>query len=64
MVNPPCAILKRIKPAVPVVLSSGYNEAEATRRFHSEDLAGFLKKPYTAVALAERVKVLLNGRRN
>jgi PAS domain S-box-containing protein len=56
--------LKRIKPAVPVVLSSGYNEAEATRRFHGEDLAGFLQKPYTALALAERVRLLLNGRKN
>ena len=56
--------LKRINPAVPVVLSSGFNEAEATRRFQSEDLAGFLQKPYTALTLAERVNRLLNGRKN
>jgi PAS domain S-box-containing protein len=56
--------LKRIDPAVPVVLSSGFSEAEATRRFHGEDLAGFLQKPYTAVALAERVKLVLSGGKN
>jgi len=56
--------LRRINPAVPVVLSSGFNEAEATRRFNGDELAGFLQKPYTALALAERVKVVLNGKKN
>jgi nitrogen-specific signal transduction histidine kinase len=56
--------LRRINPAVPVVLSSGFNEAEATRRFNGEELAGFLQKPYTALALAERVKCVLNGPKN
>jgi two-component system, cell cycle sensor histidine kinase and response regulator CckA len=45
--------LLRIRPDVRVVLSSGFNEMEATRRFGAEQLAGFLQKPYTAEQLAQ-----------
>ncbi len=45
--------LLRIRPDVRVVLSSGFNEMEATRRFGTEQLAGFLQKPYTAEQLAQ-----------
>ncbi|MFH0962972.1 MAG: response regulator, partial [Planctomycetota bacterium] len=38
--------LRRIKPDVRVILSSGYNEQEATQRFSGQGLAGFVKKPY------------------
>ena len=31
---------------IPVVLSSGYEEADATRRLHGKGLAGFIQKPY------------------
>ena len=37
-----------------MVLSSGYDEAEATRRFTGKGLAGFVQKPYTAARLAEK----------
>jgi PAS domain S-box-containing protein len=55
--------LKSIKPDVPVVLSSGYSETEAARRFRSTGAASFLQKPYTAQHLAELVKAALNGAR-
>ena len=45
--------LLRIRPDARVVLSSGFNEMEATRRFGTEQLAGFLQKPYTAEQLAQ-----------
>jgi CheY-like chemotaxis protein len=38
---------------VPVILSSGYDETEATRRFSGGILPGFLKKPYTLRQLAD-----------
>jgi CheY-like chemotaxis protein len=38
--------LRRIKPDVRVVLSSGYTEEDATRHFTDRDLIGFLQKPY------------------
>lgn len=52
--------LKMIAPSVRVLLSSGFNEAEAIRRFTGQGLAGFLQKPYTARRLAEIVKRLIS----
>jgi PAS domain S-box-containing protein len=51
--------LKVIDPGVRVVLSSGFNEVEAVQRFTGKGLAGFIQKPYTAVALARKVKEAL-----
>jgi PAS domain S-box-containing protein len=53
--------LKGIRPDIPVLLSSGFNEAEAVRRFQASGVAGFLQKPYTARRLAETVKATLEG---
>ena len=39
--------MRHIDPTVAIVLSSGYNEVEATRRFTGKGLAAFLQKPYT-----------------
>ncbi len=38
--------LRRIRPEVPVIMSSGYNEQEITQRFAGKGLAGFIQKPY------------------
>jgi PAS domain S-box-containing protein len=51
--------LQRINSEVRVLLSSGYNEVEAVQRFAGQGLAGFIQKPYTAAALAEKVKEVL-----
>jgi CheY-like chemotaxis protein len=51
--------LRAIKPNVRVVLSSGYNEVEAVRRFTGKGLAGFLQKPYSATTLAEKVQSVI-----
>jgi two-component system cell cycle sensor histidine kinase/response regulator CckA len=53
--------LQTIDPKVKVLLSSGYNEVEAVQRFAGKGLAGFIQKPYTASALAEKVKEVLTG---
>jgi PAS domain S-box-containing protein len=53
--------LQHIRPDVRVVLSTGYHEAEALRRFNGKGLAGFIQKPYTAAQLAERVKAAREG---
>jgi len=44
--------LRKIRENVAVVLTSGYDEQEATRRFTGQGLAGFLQKPYTTVELS------------
>lgn len=51
--------LKAMRPQVKVLLSSGYNEAEATNRFEGLGLAGFVRKPYTSQRLAEKIKSAL-----
>jgi DNA-binding NarL/FixJ family response regulator len=52
--------LKHITPSVKVLLSSGFNEAEAVQRFTGKGLAGFLQKPYPSAVLAETVKRILS----
>ncbi len=54
--------LKRITPSVKVLLSSGFNEVEAVRRFTGQGLAGFLQKPYASSVLAETVKRVLSDK--
>lgn len=53
--------LKLINPQVPVILSSGFNEVEAIRRFTGKGLAGFIQKPYSMAELAKRVKLTLEN---
>jgi PAS domain S-box-containing protein len=51
--------LKRIRPDVKIVLTSGFNESEAIQRFSGAQLAGFVQKPFTTTQLAEKVKSVL-----
>jgi len=53
--------IRLIHPTVPVLLSSGFNEVEASRRFTGKGLAGFIQKPYTASMLAAKVKEVLGA---
>ncbi len=53
--------MQLINPQVRVLLTSGYNEVEAVQRFSGKGLAGFIQKPYTAAALAEKVKEVIKG---
>jgi CheY-like chemotaxis protein len=52
--------LRLIRPDVRVILSSGYSQVEALRRFTGKGLAGFVQKPYTSVRLEEAVKSALD----
>ena len=53
------AHLRRLKPGLPVVMSSGYNEAECLRLLEGQRISGFLQKPYTAGTLGAMVKAAL-----
>lgn len=44
---------------VPVILSSGYSEGEAMRRFKGRGVAAFLQKPYTPAALAAKISTVV-----
>jgi FixJ family two-component response regulator len=48
--------LRKIDPSVRVLLSSGFSESDAERRFKGKRLAGFLQKPYTPRTLAAKVR--------
>jgi len=51
--------LRRINKDVKVILSSGYNEQEATSRFSGTGLAGFIQKPYHPDALKEIMHIVI-----
>jgi two-component system cell cycle sensor histidine kinase/response regulator CckA len=51
--------LRRIKPDVRVLLTSGYNEQDAVDRFVGRGLAGFIQKPYPKGELERAVREAL-----
>jgi len=53
--------LRRINKNVKVVLSSGYNEQDATSRFTGKGLAGFVQKPYLPQALENIMRQLIES---
>ncbi len=53
--------IRKIRQDVPVVLSSGYNEQDATVRFAGRGLSGFLKKPYGIEELLLKINALFDG---
>jgi two-component system, cell cycle sensor histidine kinase and response regulator CckA len=53
--------IRDIRPEVTVMLSSGYTETDAMRRFSADGLAGFIQKPYTSARLRERVDAVLQN---
>jgi len=54
--------IRTIQPDVQVILSSGYNEQDATNRFAGKGLAGFIQKPYLPTALQAKVLDVLQGK--
>ena len=53
--------MRELRPGVRVLLSSGYNEQEATGRFARRGLTGFLQKPYRARELVAAVRELFDS---
>ncbi len=51
--------MRRIRPDLRVILSSGYNEQESLQSFLGRGLAGFLQKPYTLEALRTTLRKAL-----
>ncbi|MDQ2901417.1 MAG: response regulator, partial [Acidobacteriota bacterium] len=57
--------LREIRPDIPVIVSSGYNEVEVVGRFAKQGITGFVQKPYSASRLVEEVRSILEkGGRN
>jgi PAS domain S-box-containing protein len=55
--------LRRMRPGVRVILSSGYNEQDVTQRFVGKGLAGFIQKPYQLATLVSVLKEVLEKNR-
>ena len=55
--------LRALRPHIPVILSSGYNQVEATRKFVGKGLASFLQKPFTVSQLMNAVEGALDGQK-
>ncbi len=53
--------LRRIRPDLPIVLSSGYNAQEISQRFAGKELAGFIQKPYQAATLIQTIRDALES---
>ena len=57
-----CRELGRRGAIVPVILSSGFNETDALKKFENLGLAGFIQKPFRLVALVELIRKVLSHR--
>ncbi len=53
--------LRIIRPDIPIIISSGYNEDEVKGRFTGMNLSGFIQKPYHMNTLMEALKKVIDG---
>ncbi|HWD97948.1 MAG TPA: response regulator [Bryobacteraceae bacterium] len=53
------SLLRGLDPAIPILLSGGYNQVELIRRFTRQNITGFIQKPYTAKQLTEALAKVL-----
>jgi DNA-binding NtrC family response regulator len=48
--------LRKVRPGVKILVSSGYSELETMKAFPGPRATGFIQKPYTSLGLAEKVR--------
>jgi CheY-like chemotaxis protein len=53
--------LKKLKPELPIIISSGYGDAEVSSRIGSDNIAGLISKPYNPDRLCEVLKSVVEG---
>jgi len=53
--------IRRIRPDIPVLISSGFTETQTMRLFEGCRVSGFIQKPYTANRLAQKIKAVLTA---
>jgi len=56
--------LKKLKPELPIIISSGYGDAEVSSRIDMDKIAGLISKPYGSDQLREVLKKALEGTQN
>jgi CheY-like chemotaxis protein len=58
-----CQLIKQLCPDLPVILTSGYSEEDATARFTEGAIARFIQKPFLPAALVRLVGAAVGERR-
>ncbi len=53
--------MRFIRPDIPIIMSSGYNEQDVVNRFLGKGMSGFIQKPYHLSTLAEALKKVITG---
>jgi two-component system cell cycle sensor histidine kinase/response regulator CckA len=53
--------IRKVRPDVPILLSSGYSEADVASRLPGGEVDGFLQKPYAPEALVRKLRKLLEA---
>ncbi len=53
--------IRKTAPGARVILASGYDEQESTRRFAGRGLSGFIQKPYRLTNLEEKIRQVLEN---
>jgi PAS domain S-box-containing protein len=51
--------LRKVRPEIKILVSSGYSESETMGQFRSHQVSGFIQKPFTGTGLAEKVKLCI-----
>ncbi|NTW99724.1 MAG: response regulator, partial [Geobacteraceae bacterium] len=52
--------LKKLKPELPIIISSGFGEVDVTSRIARDDIAGLVGKPYNFDNLSEVLKSVVD----
>ena len=55
--------LRRVAPRLPIVLSSGYAEAQASQDLLGQEAVSYLEKPFTSTQLADCLRALRRTQR-
>jgi CheY-like chemotaxis protein len=54
--------MHKVRPELPVILVSGYNEQEVTDQFIGQEIAGFIQKPFQRPELMAKLRQVLEKR--
>ncbi len=51
--------IRKLNPKVKIILTSGFNEQDATKQFVGKGLAGFIQKPFVSADLLRKIKEIM-----
>jgi two-component system, cell cycle sensor histidine kinase and response regulator CckA len=57
-------LIRAMRPDLPILISSGFSEAELSLRFAASGIAGVLQKPYSVSTIISRAAAAINDSRS